>query len=296
MDIRRLQAFAKVHELRSFSRAGEELALSQPTISAHIQALEEELGTPLFDRLGRTTLPTRAGDVLMRYCATIFTQLDHARAEILAIGERVAGELVIGGSTIPSQYIIPRLASRFVARHPEARVSIRGGDSMTVAAMVAEGEVDVGIIGAVASQADLTCSSLLDDALMLVAPVHAPVRNREGDAFRAWLLSLPWIMRESGSGTRRTLEAALAGAGIEARSIRPVARVDSTLAALECVAAGLGVSAVSSLAAAPYLERGTVRRLAAPELDMRRQFFVVRHGRRHVFPALRRFLDLCGAA
>jgi len=294
MDVRRLHAFAKVYELRSFSRAGEELMLSQPTISAHISALEDELDTQLFDRLGRTVLPTQAGDVLYRYCTTIFTQLDHAKADILALSKRVAGELVIGGSTIPAQYIIPRLVARYAAAYPEVRIDLTGGDSSEISQKVAEGTVHVGIVGAPAPFPELVSIPYLDDALVLVAPVNHGKTRLDSAGWQDRLAGLPWIMREQGSGTRQTLDAAMAKAGIDFRSIAPVLVVHSSLAVLECVEAGLGVAAVSTLAARAYLERGSVAALDVPGLDMRRSFYVVHHGKRYLFPALRSFLKICG--
>jgi DNA-binding transcriptional LysR family regulator len=296
MDIRRLQAFVKVYELRSFSRAGEDLLLSQPTISAHILALEEELGTQLFDRLGRTILPTQAGEVLFRYCTTIFTQLDHAKADILALSKRVAGELIIGGSTIPVHYIIPKLLSRFLARYPDVHIDLKGGDSLEIATMVAEGNAHVGLVGAPATQPELVTVPFLDDALVLVAPSNHKGESLLGEGWRRKLVALPWIMREPGSGTRQTFERALLASGIDPRDIHPVLQVHSSLAVLECVAAGLGVSVVSQLAATPSLERGSLRLIATPELDMNRKFYAVYHGRRYVFPALRFFLESCGCA
>ena len=147
MDIRRLQAFSKVYELRSFSRAGEELMLSQPTISAHVLALEEELGAQLFDRLGRSVLPTQAGEVLFRYAQSVFTELEHARSDILALSRRVAGELVIGGSTIPAHYILPRLLARYLATYPEVHLELQSGDTQEVTAMVLEGLIHIGVVG-----------------------------------------------------------------------------------------------------------------------------------------------------
>jgi DNA-binding transcriptional LysR family regulator len=294
MDVRRLHAFAKVYELRSFSRAGEELLLSQPTISAHISALEEELETQLFDHLGRTVLPTQAGDVLYRYCNTIFTQLDHAKADIMALSERVAGELIIGGSTIPAHYIIPKLIARYAAAYPEVRIDLTGGDSSEIAQHVADGTVHVGIVGAPAPYPELVSLPYLDDALVLVAPVGLQAPDLAGPDWVSHLAGLPWIMREQGSGTRQTLETAFARVGLDIRSIAPVLVVHSSLAVLECVEAGLGVAAVSTLAARMYLERGRVAAFNVPGLDMRRSFYVIHHGKRYLFPALRFFLKTCG--
>jgi len=296
MDVRRLQAFAKVYDLRSFSRAGEGLLLSQPTISAHILALEEELGTQLFDRLGRTVLPTQAGEVLYRYCTTIFSQLDHAKADILALSKRVSGDLVIGGSTIPAQYIIPKLLARFLTLYPEVRIDLKGGDTAEITNLVLEGQAHVGIVGAPASQPELISRPILEDSLVLVAPRAMREVSLADADWRGRLVSLPWVMRETGSGTRLALERALTKADIDVRDIRVVLQVHSSLAVLECVEAGLGVSVVSRMAASSYLDRGVLCQLETPECVMRRSFYAVHHGRRYMFPALRFFLAAAGAA
>jgi LysR family transcriptional regulator, transcriptional activator of the cysJI operon len=293
MDVRRLQAFCKVYTLRSFSKAGDELLLSQPTISAHVLALEEELGTQLFDRLGRSVLPTQAGDVLFRYGQAVFAELDHARADILALSQRVAGELIIGGSTIPAHYIIPRLVTGFRKAHPEVRLQLRVGDSRDISEMVLTGDVHVGLVGSASSHADLVCQPFLEDDLLLVAPLTLPAVDLAGENWRSLLLSLPWVMRESGSGTQLALIQAFIAAGLDIRAITPELVVHSSLAVLECVEAGLGVAVVSHLAAKPYIKRGTVRVQDIPGLVIRRQFVTVHHARRYQFPALRAFLGAC---
>jgi LysR family transcriptional regulator, transcriptional activator of the cysJI operon len=295
MDVRRLQAFSKVYTLRSFSRAGEELRLSQPTISAHVLALEEELGAQLFDRLGRSVLPTQAGEVLFRYARKVFAELEHARGDILALSQRVAGELVIGGSTIPAHYLLPRLMARFLAAYPEVRLELRGGDTRDITELVQEGTIHVGLVGAAAVHQDLIFRPILDDALVIAAPVGLASPDLDGDGWQERLLALPWVMREPGSGTREAFRLALEQVGIDARLLAPVLSVHSSLAVLECVEAGLGVSVVSQLAATPYLDRGAIRLIEAPALRMRRQFFTVYHARRYQFPALKAFLDVCQA-
>jgi DNA-binding transcriptional LysR family regulator len=293
MDIRRLQAFAKVYDLRSFSKAGEELMLSQPTISAHVLALEEELETQLFDRLGRTVLPTQAGNVLYRYCANIFNQLDHARADILALSKRVAGELAIGGSTIPAQYIIPKRIATFLRKYPEVRIEVHGGDTAEIIERVLDGTVHIGFVGAPATSHELISRPILEDDLILIGASRFAKTLASSQDWRARLTGLPWVMREPGSGTRQALEQALAQAGMDIRDLRVVLQVRSSVAALECVEAGLGVSVISRMAAASYLERGVVVELPVPELAMRRAFYVIHHGRRYMFPAQRLFLAGC---
>jgi len=293
MDIRRLQAFCQVYALRSFSRAGDALKLSQPAISAHIMALEEEIGTALFDRLGRSIIPTQAGDVLYAHAQAVFAELDQARAALLALSDRVTGELVIGGSTIPAQYIIPRLTARFHAAYPEVRLRLEVGDTQGITERVLDGSLHVGLVGGATALPELTCWAFLDDALELVAPAAMDRPDLSGPDWRDRFLGLPWILREAGSGTQQALLRACDEVACPLRSVMPVLAVPSSLAALECVEAGLGVTVVSHLAARAYLDRGVIATLDIPHLSMHRQFYTVHHTRRKSFPALSAFLALC---
>ncbi len=295
MDIRRLQAFCKVYELKSFSRAGEELLLSQPTVSAHIMALESELGTRLFDRMGRTVLPTPAACILYRHSLEAFDRLEHARTEIFALTQRVSGELSIGGSTIPAHYILPGVVAAFRSRYPDVVIDLSVGDSQEITERVAEGQLSLGVVGSATDHPDLACELLMNDELVCVAPpaMELPGREVEDGAFDAgFLRSLPWVIREQGSGTRQAFEASLREHGLDIRDLRVGIMVHSTLAVLQCVKAGLGVSVTSRLACEGAIERGELRLVEMPGLSIHRGYYRVHHAKRHIFPAMRRFLEI----
>ncbi|KUG28684.1 transcriptional regulator, lysr family [hydrocarbon metagenome] len=295
MDIRRLQAFCKVYELKSFSRAGEELLLSQPTVSAHIMALESELGTRLFDRLGRTVLPTPAAHILYQHALDAFDRLENARTEILALTQRVSGELSIGGSTIPAHYILPEIMAVFRAKYPEVTINLVIGDTQEIIERVVEGHLSLGLVGAATDHPDLACELLMNDELICIAPadMDVPLGNAHSDGFDpGYLRGLPWVMREHGSGTRLAFESALRERGMDIRELRTSILVHSTLAVLQCVKAGLGVSVTSRLAVAGALERGEIRQIDVPGLSIKRGYYRIHHAKRHIFPAMRRFLEV----
>src|SRR5213593_3965554 len=123
MDLRRLEIFAKVAELGSFSRAAEALFLTQPTISEHIRALEDELGVQLLDRLGRGATPTRAGQLLLGYARRMLALAREAQQALDQFQGRMSGELVIGGSTIPGEYVLPALIGGVKVKYPESAVA-----------------------------------------------------------------------------------------------------------------------------------------------------------------------------
>lgn len=290
MDIRRLEAFCKVFELGSFSKAAQELFLSQPTISAHVLTLEDELQVQLFDRLGRMILPTQAGTVLYQHARDIFVSLERARAEIGLLQDKVAGGLLIGASTIPANYLLPRILADFSLRYPSVVPELRIADTSKVLELVQGGEVVVGVVGAEADMPELDFLPIFDDQLVCIA--SPKFRQEHGAVFGTKeICTWPWVMRERGSGTRRNLEKALLAAGLDERCLHVALTVDSTEALLQCVLAGLGVGVTSLLAAQPFLERGEMETLDTPVLSIQRRLFLVRHAKRHIFPAPRYFME-----
>jgi DNA-binding transcriptional LysR family regulator len=129
VDLRRLEIFAKVAELGSFSRAADSLFLTQPTVSEHIRALEDELGVQLLDRLGRGAAPTRAGQLFLGYAQRMLSLAREARQAIDQFQGRMSGELVVGGSTIPGEYLLPALIGAFKTKYPEISVTLLIGDT-----------------------------------------------------------------------------------------------------------------------------------------------------------------------
>src|ERR671930_229176 len=148
MDLRRLEVFAKVAELGSFSRAAEALYLTQPTVSEHVRALEDELGVQLLDRLGRGASTTRAGQLLLGYAEKMLALSREARQAIDQFQGRLSGELVVGGSTIPGEYVLPALIGQFKAKYPDIAISLLIGDTRQVSEWLEEGRVEVGVVGA----------------------------------------------------------------------------------------------------------------------------------------------------
>lgn len=296
MDIRRLEAFRKVYELGSFSKAGQELFLSQPTISAHVLSLEQELGTQLFDRLGRTILPTQAGEILYRHVLHVFASLESATAEISLLQQRVAGEISIGGSTIPATYLLPQRLAEFTRRYPEVKVRLTVGDSQDIISAVQDGRLSLGVVGATVNDPDLVFSRLLDDELVIVAsrklPGIASMLDSGGlvippDQLQAW----PWVLREQGSGTRKALENALAAIGRDIRMLNPAIEARSHEAVVQCALHGLGLCVTSRLAVGTCLSKGDLVPVEVPGLRMQRAFQIVWHAKRHIFPAMRFFIE-----
>lgn len=288
-DLRKLEAFCKVYEQRSFSRAGQLLFLSQPTVSAHVQSLEKDAGVKLLDRMGRTVLPTPAGTVMYNHAIRAFEELEKAKSEISRLMGEVAGDVVLGASTIPAMFLLPDILTAFLRQYANVRISMRMGDSSNVAASVLRGETMLGIVGAVEDEPDLEYTKIIDDELIVVASASLDIRGNKKeydiDAALAW----PWVQRKESSGTRRSFESHIARAGGDPRSMRPVLQVDSNQAAVQYALAGLGVTVTSRLAVRDELVRGSLRELKVRGVKPLRAFYAVRNIRREFFPAAAAF-------
>ncbi|MDR3640159.1 MAG: selenium metabolism-associated LysR family transcriptional regulator [Humidesulfovibrio sp.] len=290
MDFRKLEAFCKVYELKSFSKAGLELQLSQPTISAHVANLEEELGVPLFDRLGRTVLATQAGEVLYRGAKQVFQQVGRINSEIGLLRDMVVGDLLLGGSTIPANYILPGLLKTFLAMYPSLRVHMTIGDTDAIIRQVGQGRLELGIVGSQPEQQGIASYPLHRDELVLVVAPSLRAGKDEPKNLRDMRM-WPWVMRERGSGTRRVVESLLKGSGIAIGDLKVSLWVESTEAAIQCVCSGLGVSIVSKLAAQPYLDRGELVCMDVMSQKLERSFYLIQRQGRELLPAASLFIE-----
>jgi DNA-binding transcriptional LysR family regulator len=289
MDLRRLEVFAKVAELGSFSRAAQALSLTQPTVSEHVRALEDELGVQLLDRLGRGAAPTRAGALLLGYAQRMLTLAREARQAIDQFQGRLSGELLVGGSTIPGGYVLPTLIGQFKAKQAEISITLLIGDSREVSRWVDEGRVELGIVGAKPAQRSLDARALMSDELMVVVGAEHPWATRDTVSL-AELAAEPMVLRERGSGSREALEHALETAGSSLSAHRIVGEMGSTQAIKQAVRAGVGVSLISRRAIEDELRAGHLAALTIPGVAVGRAFYLVTHRERTRSPLAVTFL------
>ena len=276
MDLRRLEIFVKVAELGSFSRAAQALSLTQPTVSEHVRALEDELGVQLLDRLGRGAATTRAGHLLLGYAQRLLTLSREARQAIDQFQGRLSGELIIGGSTIPGEYVLPALIGQFKAKQAEISIVLLIGDSRQVTEWVEDGRVELGMVGARPGQRILEARELMADELVVVVPAeHAWARRQT--VTLAEVQAEPMVVRERGSGSRQALEQALGDAGTSLAAFKIVGEMGSTQAIKQAVRAGVGASLISRRAVLDECRAGIVSCLTIERLDVQRAFYLVTH-------------------
>ena len=147
MDLWQLNIFCKVIEFKSFSKAGNVVHLSQPTVSSHIKDLETHFGCRLIDRLAKEAIPTKAGELLYAYARKLIALKDETETALAEFQGNLRGRLVVGGSTIPGVYILPRMVGAFVAAYPNVTTAIRIGDTEGIVGDIAGGHLEIGIVG-----------------------------------------------------------------------------------------------------------------------------------------------------
>lgn len=289
MDIRRLEVFCKVVELKSFTRAAEAVFLSQPSVSEHIRMLEEALGAKLLDRLGREAQPTGAGQLLYRYARRIIQLRDEAEQALKDYGGQLSGTLRLGASTIPGAYLLPERLERFQAAVPGLKVRLRISGTAQIVEEVLRGDLELGLIGALWKDQALNCQPFSCDQLVLaVAPRHPWAQRREVRLEE--LAKQPFILRERGSGTRMVLTQELARQGLDIDKLELCAEVGSTEAVRQSIKAGLGVSILSSLAVAEDLRLGSLVRVPLAGIEIERPFYLVHRKHRQLSPLAQAFL------
>jgi len=294
MDLRRLEIFVRVAELGSFSRAAEALFLTQPTVSEHVRALEDELGVQLLDRLGRGAAPTPAGQLLLGYARKLLALASEAQQAVDQFQGRVSGELIVGGSSIPGEYVLPALIGAFRNKHPEIAVTLLIGDSRSVQEWVESGRVEIGVVGVRPTGRSLESRQLMADELVVVVAPDHPWAGRESISV-ADIRHEPLILRERGSGSRDTLERALTAVGLDFGAFRIVGEMGSTQAIKQAIRAGFGVSLISRRAVDDECRARLLASVSVRDLDVSRAFHLVTHRERSRSPLAQSFLAFVDA-
>lgn len=287
MDIHQLRVFASVFRNRSFSKASEELRLTQPTVSEHVRTLEEELGVSLFDRSGRSIHATPEAETLFARASEIIERVGEIRGALAEHHRLLSGQVVIGASSIPGTYILPAAIAAFRSCHPAVSFEVRVGDSRQIAAAVAEHELLLGVVGSKIARAHLQYRPLMEDDLIVIdrpGAAQAPLTLKR-------LVERPVVVREEGSGTRREAERLFQAAGVDPDKFQVAAVLGSTEAVKHGVEAGLGWSVVSRRAVEAELAAGSLREVPLKGVRMRRSFHLVTHGRRTLPGPYRAFVE-----
>ncbi len=290
IEFRHLETFCRVAAFKSFSKAADDLFLTQPTVSGRILALEQCLSLRLFDRASKEVRLTKAGKVFLEYASKIlFFRKDLLNA-LTEFAQGIKGELSLGASTIPGEYLLPKLMGDFKKDHPHVMIFLKIADTKAIIDDVLEDRVEIGFIGAKLNHPSLHFEKYEEDEIIVVAPPDHPLTRKKRVGLDE-LLKEPWIIREEGSGTQMAVEKALRRKGKSLKQFNVVLEMGSTSSVKEGVKAKLGLAFLSERATEDEVSRGFFFRIDVEGIEsISRQIYIVSHRWRTLSPMGMEFL------
>ena len=255
INLKQLEAFVATAEFSSFTKASEELFLTQSTVSSHVSALESTLGIRLIQRSARQrVMLTKEGEQVYREAREI---LDRCQALEDLKNQSRGSQLVIGASSVPGQCLMPEIMEDYLALCPDCRYIQLRGDSMRIHQYLAQSKANLGFVGIAANPKEYHYHPVAEDRLVLITANKEPYQTLQcSGASGLTLLDRPMILREENSGTRQEMEQYLRRQQLHPDSLNVIAQIDNPEAIRSSVSRGLGVSIMSVLAAREYLLTG----------------------------------------
>ena len=280
VTLRQLRTFKTVADLNSFSLAAQRLKLSQPSVSYQVKELEETLGLPLLDRLGKRVQLTEAGSLLYGYARRMLDVLDDATVAIEEMRGIKRGSLRVGASTTVGIYLLPAALGAFKKLHPGLVISLEIGTRARVQEQVLNNELDLAVVGPASKDPELAIIPFLTDELVVIAPAGHVLAGRRGLSLKD-VSDQPFVMREAASGSRWSLEKAARRAGVK---LMVAMELGSNGAIKHAVESGLGLAVISRYACALEFSTGRLVELDVQGFPIRRDWHIV-HLRRRKLPA-----------
>ncbi|MFZ5902508.1 MAG: LysR substrate-binding domain-containing protein [Chloroflexota bacterium] len=275
IDIQKIETFLSAAESLSLSEAAKQLHLSQPTVSHQIKILERELGVVLFTRSSTGLKLTEAGRLLLPWARRLLHDTNDLKVMMTSLQDEIIGELRIACSTTAGKYILPQMAARFCQRYPGIKVRILACGPENAALKLLDGEAHISVVSSENADPNLEAQEFFRDKITLIVPANHRWVSRRSIAPEE-ILEEKIIMREETSGTRRIVLTELAKYDISLDDLNVFLELGNAEAIVRTVAAGYGVSFVSTLASACPLERGNVADIAIDGLSLYRTIYMAR--------------------
>lgn len=283
-----LKTFLVVQKHLNYSRAAEELYLSQPAVSRQVKQLENLLGLPLFEQIGKTLHLTDAGRTLVTEAGVLLAGLERVMESVAAHKGLVKGRIRIGASTTPGFYLLPQVIGEFHRQFPEVDIQFAISNSTRLVEKLIRNEIDIGFVGDALAHPDLQHTKLIEDTIVgFVGARHRLARLRTVDP--AELKGEVAVFREEGSATRQVYDRWLRRANIQQkRSIQ----LHCPEAVKMLVASGFGYSFMSIFGLRDQIKAKSLVKLRIPQLELRRPISIVRHKDKHESPTMKAFVKL----
>ncbi len=268
----RLHVFRTVATYGSYSRAAQDaLHISQPAVSKHVQALEEELGVRLLQRVGKRVELTEAGHIVQQYAEQVAILADETRHALLELQGLQRGTLRLGASSTPGIYLLPQELAVFTQRYPGITLELEVANSQHVIAGVLNRQWDLGVVGIAPEQTPLEVQAYCRDTLVLIVP---PSHHLAAQSIvtLADLAGETWILREAGSASGQVVERALRARGaVQGHTLI----LQGSEGVKQAVMAGLGIAMISRFAITLERQQGVLQALAVSDLQVERDLSLI---------------------
>lgn len=288
MDVRDLQIFLSVAKHLNYTRAAEEVNLSQPSVSVRMRQLERDLGSKLFEQLGKKIALTEAGQLLILFATRVIATMSDARHAIDELQGLERGLLRIGASTTPGMYLIPGTIAHFKQRYPRIDVHLAVKDTRQIEEGVMRNEFDFGFVGGHLAGDEVDVLPWITDEIILVVPLgHRFAGKRSVTAQE--LSSEKFVFREQGSATRAVVTAQLRKLHVDAEAIMEIENPESLKKAVQN---GLGIAFISAFAAETDLKAKTLIAVRIRNVEIRRELKIVYRKDKHLSRAAKTFIEV----
>ena len=269
-----LKAFCLLVEMRSFSKAGEAILITQSAMSHLIKHLEEEIGVKLLNRSGRKVIPTPAGWVFYKQAKKILEAYKTLGDDINRLIKEIKGPLNLGASTIVAKYLLPQVIYDFSKRFPEVQIDLTVSNTEAIIKELQQGNIDLGIVEGNMKNKGITLEEIADDEIVLIVSDENPLAKKEHITQQDFL-SQPFIMPKAGSGLREFIENFFQTSKIEPKDMKISITLGDPELIVQMVQSGLGISFVSKWTVFKPIKEGTIRVLKLPGESLYRKFYLV---------------------
>ena len=273
MEDNRLKAFCLVVEMRSFSKAGEAILITQSAMSHLIKHLEEEIGVKLLNRSGRKVIPTPAGWVFYKQAKKILEAYKTLGDDINRLIKEIKGPLHLGASTIVAKYLLPQVIYDFSKRFPEVQIDLTVSNTEAIIKELQQGNIDLGIVEGNIKNKGIALEEIADDEIVLIAS-DENLLAKKGHITQQDFLFQPFIMPQAGSGLREFIEDFLQTLKMEPKDIKVSMTLGDSELIVQMVQSGLGISFVSKWTVFRPIKEGTIKVLKLPGKNLYRKFYI----------------------
>jgi DNA-binding transcriptional LysR family regulator len=290
MDFKQIEAFISVAKYKSFSKAANNIFLSQPTISAQISALEKDLNVQLFDRTSKEVKLTSYGETFLDYALDMINTRNSALSHLSSFNNNITGRFTLSASSTPCNSIVPGLIQDFINLYPEVSLNIIEEPSGEIIDNILKFNCEIGIIGNLIRDDRINTYKLVEDELILIS---SPSLNVPDVISLEETLNYKFIFRERNSGTRKSFEKSLMDRELDAERIKISCEVNSLDTLLQLVKRGVGISIVSRKICEEFFDLDNIKISTFKNLELKRYIYLITNARRTLTPPAKAFFDIC---